>query len=104
MTLKVECVNLVSLHGMQNASYQFTAHTFSEQHPKRSLIDQIIHTIQHSEQTERALYLPCSDRHRILTDSVMVTAVLVTLTNNFTMSRKNLAQQTDMGCTSAQHF
>jgi len=55
MTLKVECVNPVSLHGMHDASYQFTAYTFSEQHPKRSPIDQIIHTIQHSEQTERAL-------------------------------------------------
>jgi hypothetical protein len=104
MTLKVECVNLVSLHGMQDASYQFIAYTFSEQHPKMSPTDQIIHTNQHSEQRERALYLPCSDRHIILTGNVMVTAVLGMLTNNFTMSRKNLAQQTEMGCTSAQHY
>jgi hypothetical protein len=45
MTLKVECVNLVSLHGMQDAPYQLIAYTFSEQHPKMSPTDQIIHII-----------------------------------------------------------
>lgn len=93
MTLKVECVNLVSLHGVQDASYRFIANTFSEQHPKRSPIDHIIHTIQYSEQTERALHLPCSNRPRILTGNVMMTAVLGMLKK----SMKNLAQQTGVG-------
>ena len=80
MTLKGECVNLVSLHGMQDASYRFTANTLNEQHPKRSPIDHIIHTVQHSEQTERVLHLPRSNRPTILIDEVMVTAVLGILT------------------------
>ena len=97
MTLKGECVNLVSLHGMQDASYRFTANTLNEQHPKRTPIDLIIHTVQHSEQTERVLHLPCSDRPTISIDEVKVTAILGILTNNLTKSKKNITQQIGVG-------